>query len=70
LNKGKVLVLTGARQVGKTTLIKDLFKAQELLWLNGDDPAVRTQLENATLNSIKDIIGGVNQNYWIVFFNY
>ena len=58
LNKGKVLVLTGARQVGKTTLIKDLFKEEQLLWLNGDDPAVRTRLENATLNSIKDIIGG------------
>jgi uncharacterized protein len=58
LNKGKVLVLTGARQVGKTTLIKDLFKEQELLWLNGDNPAVRTRMENATLTSIKDIIGG------------
>ena len=58
LNKGKVLVLTGARQVGKTTLIKDLFKEEQLLWLNGDDPAVRTRLENATLTSIKDIIGG------------
>jgi predicted AAA+ superfamily ATPase len=44
--------------VGKTTLIKDLFKEQELLWLNGDDPAVRTRMENATLTSIKDIIGG------------
>ena len=57
LNKGKVLVLTGARQVGKTTLIKDLFKEEQLLWLNGDDSAVRTRLENATLTTIKDIIG-------------
>lgn len=28
LFKGKVLVITGARQVGKTTLLEDLFETQ------------------------------------------
>ena len=58
LNKRKVLVLTGARQVGKTTLLKDLFEGQQMLWLNGDDPAVRTRLDNITLSGIKDLVGG------------
>ena len=57
LNKRKVLVLTGARQVGKTTLLKNLFIADEILWLNGDDPAVRTRLETITITGIKDLIG-------------
>ena len=58
LNKRKVLVLTGARQVGKTTLLHDLFDGQEMLWLNGDDPAVRSRLDIITLAGIKDLIGG------------
>ena len=58
LNKRKVLLLTGARQVGKTTLLKDLFEGQQMLWLNGDDPAVRTRLDNITLSGIKDLVGG------------
>ena len=58
LNKRKVLVLTGARQVGKTTLLKDLFEGQQMLWLNGDDPAVRSRLDNITLSGIKDLVGG------------
>ncbi len=57
LNKRKVLVLTGARQVGKTTLLKNLFKDEEILWLNGDDPAVRTRLDTITISGIKDLIG-------------
>jgi predicted AAA+ superfamily ATPase len=58
LNKRKVLVLTGARQVGKTTLLHNLFDRQEMLWLNGDDPAVRSRLDNITVAGIKDLIGG------------
>jgi predicted AAA+ superfamily ATPase len=57
LNKRKVLVLTGARQVGKTTLLKNLFIADEILWLNGDDPAVRTRLDTIAIIGIKDLIG-------------
>ena len=36
LFKGKAIILLGARQVGKTTLIKQLFRDNDdLLWLNG-----------------------------------
>ena len=37
LFNGKVVVLVGARQVGKTTLLKQLLRQKEgVLWLNGD----------------------------------
>lgn len=34
----KALVLFGARQIGKTTLLKRLFEKENALWLTGDDP--------------------------------
>lgn len=46
----KVIVLLGARQVGKTTLIQTLVANKNVLILNGDDPQTRIQLANATLN--------------------
>ena len=33
----KVVILLGARQVGKTTLLKSLFSSDSILWLNGDE---------------------------------
>lgn len=57
LFKKKVLIITGARQVGKTTLLKMLFSDQEINWLNGDDPATRTRLQDITIEGIKDLIG-------------
>jgi uncharacterized protein len=62
LNKRMVLVITGARQVGKTTLLKTMFSDQEILWLNGDDSSIRSRLDNMTIGGIKDLIG----NYEIV----
>ena len=59
LNKGKAIILMGARQVGKTTLIKDLFKSStETLWLNGDDPDIRILFENISATRLKHIFGG------------
>jgi predicted AAA+ superfamily ATPase len=38
MGKRKVIVLTGARQVGKTTLLKMMFPPMmETLWLNADE---------------------------------
>ena len=38
LGQDKAIVIMGARQVGKTTLLKHLFKEKEgILWLNGDE---------------------------------
>ncbi|MEI6286583.1 MAG: ATP-binding protein [Bacillota bacterium] len=60
LFRGKVIVLYGARQVGKTTLLKQLVKEtspDDAFWLNGDEPDDRALLENATSTAIKRLIG-------------
>ncbi|MDQ3192070.1 MAG: ATP-binding protein [Bacteroidota bacterium] len=57
LFKGKAILLLGPRQVGKTTLIENLLKDKLYLFLDGDDPTVRTILENPNTLQIKQIIG-------------
>lgn len=57
LFKGKVIVLIGPRQVGKTTLIKNLLDNKEYVFLNGDEPIVRSKLTNPTSEDLKAIIG-------------
>lgn len=57
LHKGKVLVLIGPRQVGKTTLINSILKDKEYLFLDGDDITVTETLANANTEILKSIIG-------------
>lgn len=58
LFKGKAIVLIGARQVGKTTLLKDCFSSQaKVLWLNGDDLETRTWMENVTVERYRSFMG-------------
>lgn len=56
---GKVILLLGPRQSGKTTLMRKISENLEtsFLWLNGDEPAVRQLLSNAGLERIKQVIG-------------
>lgn len=57
-NSGKVLILVGPRQVGKTTLLKSLCEAEgSYLFINGDNADDRLQLENAGENKLRSIIG-------------
>ncbi|HHB52852.1 MAG TPA: ATP-binding protein [Saprospiraceae bacterium] len=54
----KAIVIMGARQVGKTTLLKYLFEDKDdTLWLNADQLEIRTIFNNVTLNRLKSIIG-------------
>lgn len=62
---GKVILLIGPRQVGKTTLFNKLLQNKEYLFLNGDDPTVRRLLSDPNLEQIKNIIG----KYQIVFID-
>jgi hypothetical protein len=57
INKGKAIILVGPRQVGKTTLIKDIINNKKHLFLDGDDPTVRNLLNNPNTEQIKSIIG-------------
>jgi len=46
INKGKAIILLGARQVGKTTLLEKLFSHNnDVLWLTGDSPDVLALFE-------------------------
>jgi len=57
--KGKVIFLIGPRQVGKSTLLRELQKEQEdkTLFINCDEPDMRLMLENVTSTELRSLIG-------------
>ncbi len=59
LDKGKAIIIIGPRQVGKTTLVRQITDSlnRRTLWLTGDDPAARTMLEDISLARLKTVIG-------------
>ena len=60
--EGKVLVIYGARQVGKTTLARKILErlpdGAGVVSLNGDMPDTRLLLENATPERIRVLLAG------------
>lgn len=59
LFKGKIIVLLGARQVGKTTLLKQMLQKQEhVLWLNGDEMQVQNLFDNASADRLLSEFNG------------
>ena len=66
LYKGKALVIVGARQVGKTTMLQNMKKnIGESLWINADENSLRERLTNPSIQSLQNIIG----NYKIVIID-
>lgn len=66
LFKNKAIILIGARQIGKTTLLNELLSSYEdTLFLDGDDRITRELLQNPSTEEIKNIIG----NHKIVFID-
>lgn len=57
INSGKAIVIVGARQVGKTTLLKEILKNKEYLFLDADDPTIRNLLSNPNTEQIRTFIG-------------
>jgi hypothetical protein len=59
LFKGKVIVLLGARQVGKTTLVENILSDLDhpIIELNGDEADVRELLSDTTSTRLNAIIG-------------
>lgn len=56
--KGKAIILMGARQVGKTTLLKNIIKDSEnSLWLNGDEVDVQELFEKPSAVRLKQFFG-------------
>ena len=57
--KGKIILLAGARQVGKTTLLKQILHNKEgVLWLNGDEMQVQNLFNNASADRLLSEFGG------------
>ncbi len=59
LFEGKIIIIYGARQVGKTTLVKEILKNHDkkTLYINCDEPDFRNQLLNKTSTELKAFIG-------------
>lgn len=59
--KGKVIILLGARQVGKTTLLKTIIKEQSegVLYLNCDEPQTVAALTRRNLKELQ-LLAGTN----------
>ena len=66
LNHGKALIILGARQTGKTTILKELYKdfADKALMLNCDEPQVRSNLTNVSSSFLKQLTG--NKKYILI----
>lgn len=62
IGKKKAIILLGARQTGKTTLVKKIQNnlPGQTLFLNADNPVVREQLTKVSLEGIKQIFGEAN----------
>lgn len=58
LFKGKAIIILGARQTGKTTLVHRVLEDQvDVIHLNCDEPVVRETLTNANLSELKQAVG-------------
>ena len=56
--QGKAIVLLGARQVGKTTMLKNLLLGRDdVLWLNGDEQDVRNLFESVSSTMLNAVVG-------------
>lgn len=59
LFSGKAIVLLGARQTGKSTLVRQLLqnRSEVILWLNADNEPVRQSLEVQNIELLKSLLG-------------
>lgn len=59
---GKVIVLYGARQVGKTTLIKELIAhtSRRAAFINADEITYREQLSSESLPKLNELLGNAD----------
>lgn len=58
LQKDKIIILYGARQTGKTTLVKEIAHEfdDDFLYLNADEESVRERRQKANYTSLKNIV--------------
>ncbi|NPA46534.1 MAG: AAA family ATPase, partial [Chlorobi bacterium] len=57
-DSGKAMIILGARQTGKTTLLKQLTAGmEEVLYFNADEPDTREMLAGVNVRQLEKIIG-------------
>ena len=60
----KAIIIYGARQVGKSTLLHQLLDDKErVMWMNGDDIDIQQLFQNMTSTRIKALLGN---SKWLV----
>ncbi len=59
LQPNKVVIVFGARRVGKTMLVKEILQHinEPVLYLNGEDINVHTKLANSSIENYKQLLG-------------
>ena len=60
ITPGKVVVIYGARRVGKTTLLNKFIENKsrsDILFVNGDDIVARQYLESQSIEKLRDFVG-------------
>jgi len=58
LGSGKAIIIMGARQVGKSTLLETIFRDHEnVLWMTGDDLDVQELFSQMTSTRLKALLG-------------
>ena len=58
MGKGKAIVLIGARQTGKTTLLHELVKSgKNVQWLDADDISIRNMIGELTIARLQTLFG-------------
>lgn len=63
IGSGKAIIVTGPRQVGKTTLINAILGNEPYLFLNGDDPSTREMMTRPNTEQIRTILANYNRVY-------
>lgn len=59
INSGKAIIIMGARQVGKTTILKQSFgNDPDTIWINGDEPDVQALFQNINSSRLKLLFAG------------
>ncbi len=60
-NKNKAVTILGARQVGKTTILNNLFgKMDKVIFLNGDEPDTKEMLTGASSAQLNQLFSNFN----------
>ena len=65
LGKGKAIIVMGARQVGKSTLLQQMLgDRKDVVWMNGDDLDIQELFRDMSSTRIRAILG--NNQYLVV----